>query len=96
MIKAINGIVIDNFFLQECINSLLKRLDNDQSSTHCHVLALQMLRLFSREKDKLVNMTSEYSLGVIMKMAGLKHYAEQTNLECVTIQDGGDQDGMYC
>lgn len=55
-----------------------------------------MLRLFSREKDKLVNMTSEYSLGVIMKMAGLKHYAEQTNLECVTIQHEGDQDGMYC
>lgn len=77
---------------QECINSLLKRLENEQSSTHCHILALQMLRLFSREKDKLVNMTSEYSLGVIMKMAGLKHYAEQTNLECVTIEDGGDQD----
>jgi hypothetical protein len=37
-----------------------------------------------------------YGLGVIMKMAGLKHYAEQTNLECVTIQHEGDQDGMYC
>ncbi|CAG2233154.1 chaperone Ric-8A-like [Mytilus edulis] len=77
---------------QEFIASLQKRLENDQSSTQCHILALQMLRLFSREKDKLVTMTTEYSLGLIMKMAGLKHYAEQTNPECVTIQDGGNQD----
>ena len=75
------------------MNGLLKRLDNEQSSTHCHILVLQALRLFSREKDKLASMTTDYSLGLLMKMAGLQHYAEQTNLECVTIEDGGDQDG---
>lgn len=62
-----------------------------QGTPKCHILCLQTLRLFSREKEKLAGMTSEIALNLMMKMAGLQHYAEEEG-EGVTIQNG-DPDG---
>ncbi|KAJ8299039.1 hypothetical protein KUTeg_023099 [Tegillarca granosa] len=70
---------------QKVVDILIGKL-KIQNSTRCQILCLQMLRLFSREKDKLVNMITEDSLSTIMKMAGLEHYVTDEG-ESMTIFD---------
>jgi hypothetical protein len=43
--------------------------------------------MFSREKDKLVNMVSEPTIAIMMKMTGLNHYAVEEG-DLVEIQNG--------
>ncbi|XP_069132114.1 synembryn-A-like [Argopecten irradians] len=76
---------------QKCVEAILDRL-RVQSAAKCHILCLETLRLFSREKEKLAGMISEVAINLMIKMAGLQHYSEEAG-ECVTIQNG-DPDVM--
>ncbi|XP_062568468.1 synembryn-A-like [Saccostrea cucullata] len=68
------------------VEALIHRL-NAPGSSKCHVLCLKTLRMFSREKDKLVNMVSEPTIATIMRMTGLNHYASKEG-DLVEIQNG--------
>lgn len=68
------------------VDALVHRL-NSPDSSRCHVLCLKTLRMFSREKDKLVNMVSEITIASIMKMTGLNHYAVEEG-DLIEIQNG--------
>lgn len=73
-------------WFQKVVDALVRRL-NSPDSSRCHVLSLKTLRMFSREKDKLVNMVSEITIATIMKMTGLNHYAVEEG-DLIEIQNG--------
>lgn len=73
-------------WFQKVVDALVHRL-NSPDSSRCHVLCLKTLRMFSREKDKLVNMVSEIAIATIMKMTGLNHYAVEEG-DLIEIQNG--------
>lgn len=73
-------------WFQKVVDALVHRL-NSPDSSRCHVLCLKTLRMFSREKDKLVNMVSEITIATIMKMTGLNHYAVEEG-DLIEIQNG--------
>lgn len=79
-------------WFQKVVDALVHRL-NSPDSSRCHVLCLKTLRMFSREKDKLVNMVSEITIATIMKMTGLNHYAVEEG-DLIEIQNG-DPEGKY-
>ena len=58
------------------MEAILERV-RGKSSSRCHILCLQTLRLFSREKDKLAGMTSDLAINQMMRLAGLQYYAQQ-------------------
>ncbi|KAK3611621.1 hypothetical protein CHS0354_018317 [Potamilus streckersoni] len=74
---------------EKLVDALLQRLQT-ASSSQCHCLCLQALRLFSREKNRLGTMVTENGLSHIMQLAGLEHYAQQGG-DSITIQEGNPE-----
>ena len=75
---------------QKCVTSLLTRLEQNLPPNIC-IACLQAFRIFSREKTHMESLTSERSLRLLMRIAGIEYYTTEHG-ENVTIQNG-NQDG---
>ncbi|KAK7099379.1 synembryn-A-like [Littorina saxatilis] len=76
---------------EKYVNALLNRFEQNLQPETC-IACLQAFRVFSREKTNMDTLTSERSLRLLMKLAGIEYYAAEPG-ENVAIQNG-NQDVM--
>lgn len=86
IIKRLEIDIMQIVWFQKVVDVLVYRL-NFLDFFRCYVLCFKILRMFSREKDKFVNMVFEIIIVIIMKMTGLNYYVVEEG-DFIEIQNG--------